>query len=493
MDLALMQTAPTGTSLPRLAERMWERLGADSVTVFEGDRSSSAELGERARRLAGGLWRLGVRPGDRVVVCMANCPEVPISYHAVWRIGAVVTPVLFLLTEDELRHVITDSGAVAVITTPEFTAKLRAAGAPVVVVAGEESYAELERSEEADLVDPDPGTPCALLYTGGTTGRSKGVVLSHDALSASAWSAVASGPGPELTVGINPLPLAHAYGLMVSTMALHAVEPTTSVLMRWFDAAGWLRLVQQERVQTGAMVPTMLRLLLDQPLHEYDLSSLRRLSSGSAPLPAGLRARFDQALPWVEIGEGYGCTETAALVSAQPYGANRPGSVGKPVTGVEVRIEPDTGEICVRGPNLMSGYWNSPETTAFALRDGWFHTGDVGRLDEDGYLYIVDRIKDVIIRGGFNVYPRDVEEVLVAHPAVGSAAVVGRPDPEHGEEVVAFVQLRPGASVSPEQLIAHAKQHLSAVKYPREVHLLDQVPVTSIGKIDRKALRAQLA
>jgi long-chain acyl-CoA synthetase len=299
-----------------------------------------------------------------------------------------------------------------------------------------------------------------------------------------------------VNVSLNPLPLAHVYGLMVSTMSLHAVEPATAVLMRWFEPKAWLALAQEHRVQTAPVVPTMLRLLSEQPLSDYDLSALLRLSSGSAPLPAEVRARLEAALPHVEICEGYGCTETAALISSTPFGQNRPGSVGRPVQGIEVRIDAapgtDTGEICVRGPMLMSGYWNSPDETRHALRDGWFHTGDVGRLDEDGYLYIVDRIKDVIIRGGFNVYPRDVEEVLVSHPAVSAAAVVGRPDPVSGEEVVAFVQLRPGASATSAELVAYARAHLSAVKYPREVHVLDQVPVTSIGKIDRKALRAQL-
>ena len=203
----------------------------------------------------------------------------------------------------------------------------------------------------------------------------------------------------------------------------------------------------------------------------------------------------------MEIAEGYGCTETAALISASPAGQVRPGSVGKPVPGAEVRIErPDgstagpgeDGEVCVRGPVLMTGYWTAPEETAKTLRGGWLHTGDVGRLDADGYLYIVDRIKDLIIRGGYNVYPRDVEDVMVSHPAVAAAAVVGRPHPKYGEEIVAFVQLQHGASASEDELIRFAKQHLSAVKYPREVRIVDAIPLTSVMKTDRKRLRALL-
>jgi long-chain acyl-CoA synthetase len=215
-------------------------------------------------------------------------------------------------------------------------------------------------------------------------------------------------------------------------------------------------------------------------------------------------------VPQVEIAEGYGCTETAALVASSPLGAVRPGSVGVAVPGVEIRIEPQTGgpdggaqegasapagvdgEICVRGKMLMQGYWRSPEETAKTLRGGWLHTGDVGHLDSDGYLYVVDRIKDLIIRGGFNVYPRDVEDVLLGHRDVAAAAVVGRPDPTYGEEVVGFVQLKSGAVATPLELVQYAKEHLAGNKYPREIHVVDQVPLTSVGKTDRKALRSRV-
>jgi long-chain acyl-CoA synthetase len=246
----------------------------------------------------------------------------------------------------------------------------------------------------------------------------------------------------------------------------------------------------------------MLQMLLQQPIEDYDLSALIRIASGAAPLPPQVVDDLAKRLPHVEVAEGYGCTETAAIISTPPLGAVRRGSVGVPAPGVDLRIErPDgtlagpgeDGEICVAGPVVMSGYWNSPEDTATALRGGYLHTGDVGRLDDDGYLYIVDRIKDLIIRGGYNVYPRDVEDVLTQHPAVAAAAVVGRPDPKYGEEVVAFVQLWPGAETTPEELIAFAKQHLSAVKYPREVRVIDQIPLTSVLKTDRKKLRALLA
>ena len=210
---------------------------------------------------------------------------------------------------------------------------------------------------------------------------------------------------------------------------------------------------------------------------------------------------WNRRVPGVEIVEGYGCSEVAALGTTTPFGQARPGSVGRAAIGVRLRvIAPDgtqvppgtDGEICIHSPSLMSGYWHDPDTTALAVRDGWFHSGDVGHLDADGYLCVVDRMKDVIIRGGFNVYPRDVEEALIRHPDVAVCAVVGRPDETSGEEVVAFVQLVPGATATADDLIAYGRERLSAVKYPREVHVVDQLPLTSVGQLDRKALRGRL-
>jgi long-chain acyl-CoA synthetase len=514
--LPALPTAPTGSSLQRLADEAWERDGGRSELYFEGSRWTGDQLADRIRRLSGGLRAAGVAPGDRVVVCMANGPDVTVTYHAIWRAGAVATPVLFLLSEDELRHVLADSAAVLVVTTPEFLPKVTAAAASAptvraVVVAGASAgtdggvplleFGALAAAAPGELIDADPASLAALLYTGGTTGRSKGVMISHNALSSAAWAATATSYDPAQRTGLLALPLSHVYGLMVSVMSLHTPEPGATVLMRWFDPAGWLQLAEQHKVNVSPLVPSMLQMLLQQPLEDYDLSALTRLNSGAAPLPLQVIDDFRRRLPHVEIAEGYGCTESAAIIATSPLGRARPGSVGMPAPGVQLRIERqdgtearagEDGEICIRGSVLMSGYWNGTEDSAKPLRGGYFHTGDVGRLDEDGYLYIVDRIKDLIIRGGYNVYPRDVEDVLVQHPAVVAAAVVGKPDPTYGEEVVGFVQLVPGSSVTPEELVAHAKQHLSAVKYPREVRVVDAIPLTSVLKTDRKLLRAQL-
>jgi long-chain acyl-CoA synthetase len=498
------------STLSRRAEAALDRLGDHPSLWFEGSWLTSGQLAERARRAAAGFAALGVRPGDRVVLCMANCPEVGITYAALWRAGAVATPVLFLLTEDELRHVLADSGAAAIVTTPEFLPKIQAVadGRPVVVVGGGAeaapgtvAYEQLESGGELPLVDRTPDDLAALLYTGGTTGRSKGVALTHAGLDAAGAAAHAAAYKPGRNVGLLPLPLAHVYGLMVSVTGLHAQEPSRSVLMRWFDPAGFVALVEEHRVQSSALVPSMIQMLLTQPLEEHDLSCLERVSSGGAPLAVEVAHEIERRLPGLEVREGYGCTETSALIAAQPLEERRLGSVGKPVLGVEVRITgPDgqalppgqDGEICVRGPVVMQGYWNAPEATAEALRDGWFHTGDVGHLDEQGWLYVVDRLKDLIIRNGFNVYPRDVEDVLLAHPDVTAAAVVGRPDPKVGEEVLAFVSVAPGSELTPDALVAYAKEHISAAKYPREVRIVDSIPLTSVMKTDRKALRAQV-
>jgi long-chain acyl-CoA synthetase len=497
------------TGLGVRAEQLLDRLGDHRSLFFEGTWFTSGELAGRARRAAGGFAELGVRPGDRVVVLMANCPEVGITYTALWRAGAVPTPVLFLLSEDELRHVVEDSGAVAVVTTPEFLPKVRAAapGLTTVVVgpeagaAGTTPYAQLESAAGLSLVDRRDDDLAALLYTGGTTGRAKGVALTHASLDAAGVAGHASARVPGRVRHLLPLPLAHAYGLLVTVAGLHAVEPASTVLMRWFDPAAFLALAQEHRTQACALVPSMIGMLLTQPLEDHDLAELARVGSGGAPLALEVAHELERRLPGVEVVEGYGCTETSALISTQPPDARRLGSVGTPVPGVEVRIvgvdgeqlpPGQDGEICVRGPVLMAGYWQSPEATEQAVRDGWLHTGDVGHLDEDGYLYVVDRIKDLIIRNGFNVYPRDVEDALLAHDDVAAAAVVGRPDPRVGEEVVAFVALRPGASTTVGDLDAHARERLSAAKYPREIRLVDAVPLTSVLKTDRKALRVLL-
>ena len=499
-------------NLARLAETAFERRGDHPALLFEGRTLGSAEMFERGLRIAGGLIELGVAPGDRVIVSMANCPEVGILYNAIWRAGAVVTPAMFLLAEEDLRHQIADSGATVVCTTPEFEEKVRSAtrdlpGVRAIVTTGEagdgvRALSELERADAIPIVARGDDDLAALLYTGGTTGRAKGVMLTHANLHFTGAAAHQTAYVPGITRGLGTLPLSHAYGILVTISGLHNPEPGFAVLLRWFDPVAIPRLIEEHGLQIAAFVPSMFQILLGQPLEDHDLSSWQHASSGGAPLAPETAAEFGRRVPSVEIRQGYGLTETGALISANPVGGNRTGSVGLPVPGCEVVIVDDEGqpvppgqpgEITARSPGVMQGYWNAPDATAEALRDGRLYTGDIGYRDGDGYLYIVDRKKDLIIRGGFNVYPRDVEDALLEHPAVTVAGVVGQPHERHGEEVVAFVSLSDGAELTTADLVAWARERIGGYKYPREVHIVDTVPLTPVGKIDRKALRAQLA
>ena len=505
-------------NLARQAELALDRHGDYESLFFEGSWYSSGSQADRAARFATGLAQLGLSPGDRLLVLMANCPEVLVTYTAAWRAGAAVTPLIFLVSEDELRAALIDSGAVGVITTAEFLPKVLGAvgGAPGVkfVVSAEgglpdgdtpvqvHDFAEVESAAPGSIIARSGKDLAALLYTGGTTGRSKGVPLSHANLNWCGRSVDQVSSTAELNTHLLPLPLAHAYGLLVLCVGMHRTERGQTILMRWFDPAGWVQLAAEHQVQASALVPSMIQMLLSQPLEEADLSALTAVSSGAAPLAAEVRMQFEARVPSVKVYEGYGCTESATIISSNPVGSRRVGSVGFPVPGCEVSIRdekdqelpPGTdGEICVRSPGVMSGYWQTADATGSVLAGGWLHTGDIGHTDADGYLYVVDRKKDLILRGGFNVFPRDIEDVLVTHPAVAQAGVVGRPDPRLGEEIVAFVSLRPGAAVTADELTSHAKAHLSAAKYPRDVRIVPAIPLTSVGKLDRKKLREWVA
>jgi long-chain acyl-CoA synthetase len=529
---------PSTVDDPRTLARLWEstrdRLGDHPALWYEEDTHRSGELFDRATRVSTGLRELGVRPGDRVAVLMPNCPEVGITYHAIWRAGAAVTPIIFLVTATELGHLLRASGAVAVVTTTELLAKVIEAGTglpiPAIVLgaAGSEAadgpeggaaggraggaigggaagggprlvdYRTLAAAQPSGIVDRAPDDLAALLFTGGTTGRSKGVPLSHANLWHAGWSSRQRSYVPGLDRGITALPLSHSYGILVTVGSLHLPVQPFAVLQRWFDPAGWLALAARHRVQVAAVVPSMIAALLAQPLEEHDLSELRHVFSGAAPLAPALATEFERRVPSAQVLEGYGLTETGGIVSSTPPGRRRLGTVGLPVPGVDVRIADlrgaeapigADGEILVRGANVMAGYWpaETDAGTDDAGASGWLHTGDVGHLDADGYLTVVDRTKDLIIRGGYNIYPRDIEDVLLQHPAVTGAAVVGRPHPRLGEEVIAFVTADP--ATTPDTLIAFARERLAAHKYPREIRRIDAIPLTPVGKLDRKRLR----
>ena len=507
-------TSQADHNLAALAEGAFHRLGDYESLVFEGQAYRSGDLFDRACRVSAGLAKLGVSAGERVVVLMANCPEVGITYSAIWRAGAVVTPVVFLISPPELQHILSDSGAVAVVTTPELLATVTAAaaGAPqlrhVIVVGGTPDslpghvrgmdFAELESAPAAGLVAVSDDDLATLMYTGGTTGRAKGVMLSHRNLYYCSRSSHEASHAEGITRALTPLPLSHAYGMIVTLVGFHATERTLGVLQRWFDPAQFLALAQQHRIQRTALVPAMVQMLLAQPLEDFDLSALRYVNCGAAPLAAETREQWERRVPGSEILEGYGCTESGAVISVNPPGASRPGSVGRPIPGYQVAIRDDDdadvtagadGEICVRADGVMGGYWNSPAETEATLRGGWLHTGDMGYADADGFIYLADRKKDMIVSGGENVYSREVEEALMAHPSVADAAVIGVPDERWGEAVKAVVVLKEGASTSAEILTRHCRTLIAGYKCPKSIEFVPDLPRLPSGKISKLALR----
>ncbi len=497
-------------TLPELADLHDATHGDYERLHFQGRTYSSLELSGMAKRFAAGLIDLGLQPDDRVLVMLPNGSEVGTVYQGAWRAGGAVTPVLFLLSPHEVARIAHEAEPTVAVTSPAFLPLVRealAAAPPAraLVTTGPASDGTVAFDDllaRGALVDPVPRTEddlAALLFTGGTTGASKGVMLTHGNIAFDAEAGSRAAEVGDGEVGLTALPLAHAYGILVAATGLFVKG--FGVLLPWFEPAAFLDAIERFRVTRTAVVPTMLQFLLQMPLEDRDLSSLRVVTSGAAPLPVEVIQQWEERTSSV-IVEGYGCTEATAAISVErPSLPRKPGSVGLPLPGIEVRIldegdadvaTGETGEICCRGSSVMAGYWRQPEETAAVLRGGWLHTGDIGRLDADGYLYVVERKKDIIIRGGINVFPRDVEEVLAEHPDVAMAGVVGRPDAVYGEEVVAFVVPRAGSGLTEDQVLAFASDRLGKHKRPAEVRLTPSLPLTPVGKVARKELRTLL-
>ena len=465
---------------------------------------SYAELDQASARVATLLGIEGVQPGDRVGVMLPNVPEFAVVYYGVLRAGGVVVPMNPLLKEREVEYYIQDSGARYLFGSHELakgvTEAARAAGARVISVAPGEFAAATPAGPEADIANRAADDTAVILYTSGTTGHPKGAELTHANLSRNAHVTAVTLLGLESTdVILGCLPLFHAFG---QTCCLNAAVQAgaTMILMARFDPSRALDVVAQERVTVFAGVPIMYSALVEQQAASpRDTASLRLGISGGAALPVETIRRFEAGFSCM-ILEGYGLSETSPVASFNhPQKERKVGSIGTPIAGVEFRLVDDdgrdvapgeSGEIAIRGHNVMKGYWHKPEETAAAFVDGWFKTGDVARVDDDGYYYIVDRKKDLIIRGGFNVYPREVEEVLYEHPAVLEAAVIGLPHESLGEEIGAAVVLRNGEWASPEQLQAFVKERLAPYKYPRHVWLMDSLPKGPTGKIMRRLVVA---
>jgi len=504
-------------NLATLADRDLAERGERDRLWFEDRTYTNKDLHDASNKLAGGLSKLGIGANDRVVVILANCPEVLISYPAIWRVGGVAVPVLFVLEPHELSYILANSEAKAVITSADLVPKVREAAALVPegerrlehVIAVTEDKLDIEGdtirfeslvAESAPYLTALPRERddlAVVLYTSGTTGKPKGVMQSHHNLSANAENTWNSGTkaNHEDEVGLVVLPLAHTFGL--SVLISSYLFGGKAVLMRRFLPHEALALIERHKVTGMSGVPTMYMymLMVDK---QYDTSSVKRWVVGAAPMPMEPLLRFEQRFGGT-MHVGYGLTEASPTIAYERESEPRkPGSTGRPLEGVRVKIADEqgnelprgqVGEICAAGDNITLGYLGMPDATAESFRDGWLHTGDMGYLDDDNYLFVVERKKDLIIRGGLNVYPKDVEDVLYRHAAVAECAVVGVPDALLGEQVCACVVLRPGAQATAEELIAHCQASLAKYKTPKYLEFLTTLPKTTIGKIQKKELR----
>ena len=485
-----------------------EQFGEYPLLHWRGETISNVELDARARRLASVLRDRGVVAGDRVAVVMPNSPEVFEAFQAVWKIGAVILPIRPQLAAPEIEHMLRDSEARAVITVGELAPLIERACPELELLfstggragvqaihlpsetAGAEPLAEMTERSGDDLA--------LLLYTSGTTGKPKGVMLSHES--------VVSVPHPGM-VDLPPfmptlhiLPLAHSFGVLM--MNLGFIKGMQAELQSHWDTRSVFEAIQNRRVVRFSMVPTMLTYMLEYAERDsYDTSSLEGIWTGGAPLPDQVRCEFEQVFS-CRVRDGYGMTESGGAGAAYfDQDAFRPGAVGRAQPAMSIRVVDDRGaevpagvrgEILISGPTLMAGYWRNRDATQETLIDGWLYSGDVGYLDEDGYLYLTDRKKDLIIKGGENISPREIEEALYEHEAVAEAAVFGVPDPRFGENIWAAVALSGDIGASEQDLRRHVATYVTRFKVPERIVLLEEIPKNATGKLQKRAVRDRL-
>lgn len=495
-----------------LHENYIQRFGDVVTGFFEGRELKAREGLERVNRLGNALAGLGVKDGDVVAVTMSNCPEVLESFSAIFRIGAKALPILFLLSAEEVKFILDDSEAVAVICdftqeqkVLEASAGLEKVRNIVVVGAQELSRAHdyealLEKgSPKLAIVEKEPDDVAMIMYTSGTTAHPKGVLLTHNSLVEGGRSAWTASEVTRPLKSILCLPLAHIYGVGVMNAGFfNEFEGGRGVLVRWFIPEEVFGLIEKYRIQVFPGVPAMFALLLNHPAaDDHDLSSLEDCISGAAALSPELQKEFMERFG-CNMRQLYGLTESCGMgATVRPSHPFRPGTVGKAYDNMEIKIFDDednelspgeNGEVVIRGPHVMKGYHKRPEETALALRSGWLHTGDVGYVDDEGFLYITARKKDLIIKGGENIMPGQIEEVLCRFPSVVDAAVIGVEHPVYGEEIVAFVTLEPGSADSTEAILDFCAGRLSSFKRPREVRIMDAMPKSIIGKVLKREL-----
>jgi long-chain acyl-CoA synthetase len=465
-------------------------------------------LDEGSARVAALLRDRGVGPGDRVGIMLPNVPYFAVVYYGVLRLGAVVVPMNVLLKGREVKFYLEDPEAKVLFAWHDFAEAAEAgaeqAGAECVLVRPGEFEQLLGGVPEPlrEMADRDGSETAVILYTSGTTGTPKGAELTHDNLRRNAEVASSLFEYSSDDIVLGALPLFHSFGQTCSLNCSVRNGGMLTLLPR-FDSTKALEIVARDKVTVFLGVPTMYAAMLHDPAADtVDTSSLKFCGSGGAAMPVEVMRAFEEKFD-AKVLEGYGLSETSPVASFNhPDMERKPGSIGTPIEGVEMKVvdedgkemaQGEVGEIVIRGHNVMKGYWNNPDATREAIVDGWFHTGDMAQVDEDGYFFIVDRKKDMIIRGGYNVYPREIEEVLYEHPDVREAAVIGVPHEEYGEEVAAAVALKDGASVSPDELRDYVREQVAAYKYPRQVWIVDDLPKGPTGKILKREIEPPAA
>ncbi len=496
-------------TLLHLLQRSAEKFGVKTA-LLAGNRSVTyGELWESVVRFGAALRQLGVEPGERVGVMLPNVPAFVQAYFGILAAGGTVVPFNTLYKPEEVRSLLEDAAIQRILTSQIFLPGLQEAAEhlpfsvhviPLDTESGPLGSVICGATPRRGAV-PEPGgmnpeEVAVCLYTSGTTGRPKGALLTHRNLVSNVESFQQMAPCDERDCFLCVLPLFHSFAATVLMLFPLSIGAGIVLEPRFIPEQG-LRCMAEKRVTIFGAVPSMYAVWNQLPPLEVDLSSVRFAISGGAPLPVEVLHRFESRYG-IQIYEGYGLTEASPVLTENPLlGPRKVGSVGKPLPGVELRVVDaagndvptgEVGEIVARGPNIMQGYLNQPEATAEVLRDGWLYSGDLGRQDVDGYFYIVDRKKDLIIVGGLNVYPREVEEVLAAHPAIAEVAVVGVPDSTRGEVPKAYVVLRPGLPAAKRELLRFVREHLAPFKVPREVEFCQSLPMTISGKVLRHQL-----